>query len=153
MNDYLMSKRKEIERIANLFDVASDINKKFSDKCSETKLLAVRDYYRAEDEYIKLAEKTLSVKGLGIADQNDCCSYISSIKSQLDSGQLNASLIDSLEALRTKYLESVLRPAVRQYIHNDGSDNRELKKIYGNAMKIDNLLEVIQFMSKVQRVE
>ena len=148
-----MSKRKEIERIANLFDVASNINKTFLDKCSETKFLAVRDYYRAEDEYIKLAEKTLSVKGLEIEDMDDCCSYLSSIMSQLESGQLNTRLIDTLDSLRSKYLEYVLRPAVMQYIHNDKSNNQELKKLYSNAMKIDNLLEVIQFMNKVQRVE
>lgn len=148
-----MSRRKEIERIGNLFDVASDLSQSFLEKCAETKYLALKDYYRAEDEYIKLAEKTLSVKGLGITDKDDCCSYLYSVKSQLESGQLNEGLIDALEALRGKYLEFVLRPAVRQYMQNDEYNKRELKKLYSNAMKIDNLLEVVQFMNKVQPVE
>ena len=148
-----MSRRKEIERIGSLFNAASDMNKTFLDKCSETKFLAVRDYYRAEDEYIKLAEKTLSIKGLGITGIEDCCSYLINIKSQLESGQLNTRLIDALGALRARYLEYVLRPAMKHYIHNEESNNRELKTLYSNALKIDNLLEVIQFMNKVQRVE
>jgi len=148
-----MSKRKEIERIGNLFNVASDLNKTFLDKCAETKFLALKDFYRAEDEYIKLAEKTLNGKGLGISDKDDCCRYLYNVKSQLESGHLDVKLIGALETLRAKYLEYILRPAVRLYIHNDESNNRELKTLYNNAMKIDNLLEVIQFMNKLQRVE
>ncbi len=148
-----MSNRKEIERIGNLFDVAADLGKTFLDKCAETKFLALKDYYKAEDNYIKLAEKTLSVKELGITGRDDCCSHLYTVKRELESGQLDAKLIDALEALRTKYLKYVLSPAVRQYIHYGGSNNRELKKLYSNAMKIDNLLEVVQFMNKVQRVE
>ncbi|MBE0525539.1 MAG: hypothetical protein IH631_01255 [Candidatus Thorarchaeota archaeon] len=45
-----MSNPKELERIGNLFNAASDLNKTFLDKCSKTKFLAVKDNYRAEDE-------------------------------------------------------------------------------------------------------
>ena len=148
-----MSNPKELERIGNLFNVATNLNKTFLDKCSKTKFLAVNNYYQAEDEYIKLAEKTLSVKSLGIASKDDCYGCLSNVKSVLQSGQLDSGLIDALENLRATYLESILRPAVKQYIHNDTTNNRGLKKLYTNALKIESLLEVIQFMNKVHTIE
>ena len=148
-----MSNPKELERIGSLFNAATNVSRAFLDKCSKTKFLAVKDYYRAEDEYIKLAEKTLSFKSLGISGKDDCYGCLSTVKSELESGQLDSSLVDALERLRTTYLESVLRPAVKQYIHNDTSNNQTLKKLYTNALKIENLLEVIQFMNKVHTIE
>ena len=148
-----MSNPKELERIGNLFNAASDLSKTFLDKCSETKFLAVKDYYRAEDEYIKLAGRTLSVKGLGIAGKDDCYGCLSIVKSELEAGKLNEGLIDALEGLRATYLENILKPAVKQYIHNDTSNNRALKKLYTNALKIENLLEVIHFMNRVHDIE
>ncbi|MGY5879825.1 MAG: hypothetical protein RTV31_06220 [Candidatus Thorarchaeota archaeon] len=148
-----MSNPKELERIGNLFKAATNLSKTFLDECSKTKFLAVKDYYRAEDRYIKLAEKTLSVKSLGIAGKDDCFGCLSSVKSELESGQLDSGLVDALEDLRATYLENILRPAVKQYIHNDSTNNQGLKKLYTNALKIENLLEVIQFMNKVQTIE
>jgi len=150
---YSMPNPKELERIGNLFTAATNVSKAFLNQCSETKFLAVKDYYRAEDEYIKLAEKTLSIKSLGIAAKDDCYGCLSNVKSELESGQLDSGLIDALENLRATYLESILRPAVKQYIHNDAASNRGLKKLYTNALKIENLLEVIQFMNKVHTIE
>lgn len=148
-----MSNRKELEKIGNLFNAANDLSKTFLDKCSKTKFLSLKDYYRAEDEYIKLAGNTLSVKGLGIIGKGDCYGCISNVKSELESGQLNKDLIDALEGLRDTYLENILKPAVQQYIHNDATNNQEIKKLYTNALKIENLLEVIQFMNKVHDME
>jgi hypothetical protein len=150
---YVMSGKKELEKIGNLFNAATDVSKEFLDKCSKTKFLAVKDYYKAEDEYIKLAEQTLSYKGLEIADQDDCYGRLSHVKSELESGQLDGGLIEALENLRAAYLESILRPAVKQYIYNDGVNNQSVKKLYDNAVKIENLLEVIQFMKKVRITE
>jgi len=148
-----MSNPKELERIGNLFNASTNLSKTFLDKCSKTKFLAVKHYYQAEDEYIKLAEKTLSVKSLGIAAKDDCYGCLSNVKSELESGQLDSGLIDALENLRATYLENILRPAVKQYIHNDTTNNRGLKKLYTNALKIENLLEVVQFMNKVHTIE
>jgi hypothetical protein len=148
-----MSDPNELERIGNLFDVATNVSETFLEECSKTKFLAVNDYYKAEDEYIKLAEKILCEKKLGIVANDDCIGRLSNVKSELESGQLDSRLIDALESLRVAYLESVLRPAVMDYIHNDRINDRGLKKVYTNALKIENLLEVIQFMNKVQTIE
>ncbi len=148
-----MSNPKELERIGSLFNAASGRSKSFFDKCSKTKYLAVKDYYRAEDEYIKLATKTLSVKGLGIVGKDDCFGCLSSVKTVLESGQLNQGFVDALESLRASYLDSKLKPAVRQYLHNETVNKRALEKLYTNAMKIESLIEVIQFMNKVQDIE
>lgn len=148
-----MSNPKDLERIGNLFNAASDQSKSFFDRCSKTKFLAVKDYYRAESEYVKLAKKTLSVKTLGITGKSDCFGCLSSVKTALESGQLNQEYIDALENLRTTYLDRMLRPAFRQYIHNDAVNKQALEKVYTNAMKIESLIEVVQFMNKVQDIE
>jgi hypothetical protein len=148
-----MPNPKELEKIGNLFNAASGQGKPFFDKCSKTKFLAVKDYYRAEDEYIKLASKTLSGTGLGIAQKDDCYGCLTSVKSELESGQLNQEFIVALENLRSTYLDRILKPAFRQYIHNDAANKQSLEKLYTNAMKIESLIEVFQFMSKVQNIE
>ena len=148
-----MSNPRELERIGNLFNAATGQNKSFFDKCSKTKFLAVKDYYRAEDEYVKLATKTLSVEKLGITGNDDCFGCISSVKTALETGQLNQGYIDALENLRATYLDRMLRPAFRQYIHNDTANKQALERLYNNAMKIESLIEVVQFMNKVQDIE
>ncbi|MFW9843741.1 MAG: hypothetical protein ACFFEV_04130 [Candidatus Thorarchaeota archaeon] len=131
----------------------SDRSKSFFDECSKTKFLAVNDYYRAEDEYVKLATKALNIKKLGIEGDGDCYGCLSSVTTALESGQLNQSFIDALETLRTTYLDRMLRPAFRRYIHNDAENKRSLENIYTNAIKMERLIEVIQFMNKVQDTE
>ena len=148
-----MSNPRELERIGNLFNAATGQNKSFFDKCSKTKFLAVKDYYRAEDEYVKLATKTLSVEKLGITGNDDCFGCISSVKTALETGQLDQGYIDALENLRSTYLDRMLRPAFRQYIHNDTANKQALEKLYNNAMKLESLIEVVQFMNKVQDIE
>ncbi|MBE0525540.1 MAG: hypothetical protein IH631_01260 [Candidatus Thorarchaeota archaeon] len=95
----------------------------------------------------------MSVKGLGIAGKDDCYRCLSSVKSELEAGQLNKGLIDALEGFRATYLENILKPAVKQHIHNDALNSQALKKLYTNALKIENLLEVIHFMNKVHDIE
>jgi hypothetical protein len=148
-----MPNPKELERIGSLFNAATDRSKAFFDKCSKTKFLAVKDYYRAEDEYVKLATKALSVKKLGITGNDDCHGCLSNVTTALESGQLNQGFVDALENLRATYLDNKLRPAFRQYIHNDAFSKQTLEKLYTNAMKIESLIEVIQFMNKVQSIE
>jgi len=148
-----MSDPNELERIGNLFNAASDRSKSFFDKCSKTKYLAVKDYYRAEDEYVKLATQTLSIKKLGIAEEDDCYAWLSSVKTALESGQLSRGYVDALENLRAIYLDRMLKPAVRQYLDNEAVNKQSLEALYTNAMKIESLIEVIQFMNKVQDIE
>jgi hypothetical protein len=71
----------------------------------------------------------------------------------LESGQLDSALLDALEKLRSAYVERMLKPAFRQYIQNEESYDRDIEKMYSNAMKIESLIEVIQFMNKVQEIE
>ena len=147
-----MSNPKKLEKLGRLVAIASDNSRTFFDKCSKTKILAVNDYYRAEDEYIRLATQTLDAKGLGIGDRGDCTMYLSCVKSALETGQLNQDLIDALENLRATYVESLLRPAFKRYFNND-SDKKALEQFYTNAVKIESLIEVFQFLNKVQNLD
>ena len=144
---------KQIERVGSLFSTLSDKSKPFLEKCTKTKFLAIVDYDRASDEYVKLARKTLSTKGLGIVDVDDCQGSLSDVKNALDSLQLDTDLMDALENLRSTYLESMLKPALKRYLQSESCAKGDIEKLYMNAMKIDSLIEVMQFMKRIERIQ
>jgi hypothetical protein len=147
-----MPKHKEIERVGSLFNKISDGSRPFLEKCSRTKFLAVDDYPRATEEYVKLAKETLSNKGLGLAEGNDCQGCLSDVRSALDAHSLNADLVGALQDLRSTYLESMLKPAFKRYIQSDSFTKGDIERLYMNALKIDSLIEVIQFMKRLERI-
>jgi uncharacterized UBP type Zn finger protein len=147
-----MPEPKEIEIVSSLFNTISNRRKPFLEECSKTKFLAVSDYNRATDEYIKLVRQTLSNKGLGLTNGNDCQGCISNVISSLESYELDKGLLDALEDLKSTYLERMLKPAFKQYLQNDSYAKADIEKLYMNALKIDSLIEVIQFMKRVERI-
>jgi hypothetical protein len=147
-----MPEPKEIERVGRLFSTLSNRSKPFLEKCSKTKFLAVNDYNRAANEYVKLAKKTLSNKGLGLENGNDCQGCISNVRDSLDSFQMDASLLKALEELRSTYLENMLKPAVKRYLQSENSTKTDIEQFYMNALKIDSLIEVVQFMKRIERI-
>ena len=143
---------KELERLGGLFSLASGKNRPFLDRCSETKYLAVRDYTRATSVTVELAKQTLKEANSGLTGQTDCKKYLTKLQSAVESGQLDTSVIHALEKLRSKYLEKVLRPAVRTYLKNKEMKTTEIELLYNDALRIDGLLEVVQFLKKVEPV-
>jgi hypothetical protein len=147
-----MRKNKEIERVSSLFNKLSDRSKPFLDKCSRTKFLAVNDYASAADAYMKLVRETLSNKGLGLINQTDCQDCLLSVRNALDTYQLNSDLVNALQDLRLTYLESILKPAFKQYIQSDIYTRKDIENLYMNALKIDSLIDVIQFIKRIERI-
>ncbi|MDH4214103.1 MAG: hypothetical protein OEV85_09300 [Candidatus Thorarchaeota archaeon] len=147
-----MPEPSEIERVGSLFSSISDQSKPFLDKCSKTKFLAVSDYNRAADEYVKLARQTLSNKGLGLPNGNDCQGCLSNVKSALETYQLDTGLLSALEDLRSTYLESMLKPAFKRYLQSESYTKADIEHLYMNALKIDSLIELIQFMKRIERL-
>lgn len=147
-----MPARRELDRIGGLFNLASDKNRPFLMQCSETKYLAVRDYSKATSRTVELARQTLREANSGLTGQADCQRYLSTIQNVVESGQLDARVIGALEKLRSKYLEKVLRPAVRSYLENEDRKTAEIEALYNDALRIEGLLEVVQFLKKVEPV-
>jgi hypothetical protein len=143
---------KELERVGGLFNLASDRSRPFLDRCSETKYLAVRDYSRASRLTVELAKQTLKEANSGLTSHDDCKRYLVTLRRAVESGQLDTSIIHTLEKLRSKYLEKVLRPAVRTYLQNDDLKPTEIETLYKDALRIEGLLEVVQFLKKVEPV-
>ncbi len=143
---------REIERVGSLFSTLSDRSKPFLDKCSKTKFLAVSDYNRATDEYVRLARQTLSNKGLGLPNGNDCQGCLSNVITALEAYQLDTDLLHALEDLRSTYLESMLKPAFKQYLQSESYTKADIEQLYMNALKIDSLIEVIQFMKRIEKL-
>ncbi|MFW9805326.1 MAG: hypothetical protein ACFFFK_01195 [Candidatus Thorarchaeota archaeon] len=147
-----MPGQKELERIGGLFSLASEKHRPFLDRCSETKYLAVRDYSQATSITLELARQTLKEANRGLLGQDDFKKYINVLQNALESGHLDSGLIQSLENLRSKYLEKVLRPAIRTYLEDDKRKTSEIESLYTDALRIDGLLEVVQFLKKVEPV-
>lgn len=143
---------KELERLGGLFNLASDKSRPFLDRCSETKYLSVRDYNRATSVTAELAEQTLREANSGLTSSADCKKYLGTLRSAVESGQLDKSVISTLEKLRSKYLEKVLSPAVRSYLKNNELKTTEIELLYNDALRIEGLLEVVQFLKKVEPV-
>lgn len=147
-----MSNRKELERIGGLFSLASEKHRPFLDRCSETKYLAVRDFGQATSIVVELARQTLQEANGRLLRQDEFKKYINVLQNALESGHLDSGLIKTLENLRSKYLEKVLRPAVRTYLEDDKRKTSEIESFYKDALRIDGLLEVVQFLKKVEPV-
>jgi hypothetical protein len=136
---------KELEKLGGLFDTVTGRSKPFLKRCSETKILAVEDYARASTECIELARQTLCIENQGVNS-----SVLEKAKSAIELGQLDNSLVEALENIRKSYLESVLRPAVRLYLNSEERTIGDIEALYTSALRMDGLLEVVQFLTKVQ---
>ncbi|TFF93707.1 hypothetical protein EU546_05895 [Candidatus Thorarchaeota archaeon] len=137
---------KELEKLGGLFDKVTGRSKPFLDRCAQTKFLAVEDYTKAANEFIQLAKQTLNVEETKV--NADC---LDKVKNAVKSGQLDGVLVDELRRLRTSYLESVLRPAVKSYLTSEDGTIAEIESLYTNAVRIDGLLECLQFLSRVNQ--
>ncbi|MGD9397319.1 MAG: hypothetical protein PVJ05_12880 [Candidatus Thorarchaeota archaeon] len=140
---------KELERLGGLFNLASDKSRPFLDRCSETKYLAVMDYKRATSITVELARQTLEEANSGLTSRDDCRRHLITLQRAVESGQLDTRVISALEKLRSNYLEKVLRPAVRTYLENEDLKTTEIERLYNDALRIEGLLEVVQFLKKV----
>ncbi len=143
---------KELERIGGLFRLASERNRPFLDRCSETKYLAVRDYSSATSKAFELARQTLKEANSELTNRADCKKLLGTVQRAVESGQLDTSVIYALENLRSKYLEKVLSPAVKSYLEDDGLKLTQIDLLYNDALRIEGLLEVVQFLKKVEPV-
>ncbi|MFW9964792.1 MAG: hypothetical protein ACFFCX_14585 [Candidatus Sifarchaeia archaeon] len=147
-----MPSPEELERLGNLFTLAAERNRPFLDRCSETKYLAVRDYDKATKIIFELTNQTLKEANSGLMDLSDCKGDLTKLKNVVESGHLDTDFILALERLRSKYLEKILGPAVRTYLRNEDLKPIEIETLYNDALRIEGLLEVVQFLKKVEPV-
>ncbi|MHA3962798.1 MAG: hypothetical protein AM325_004585 [Candidatus Thorarchaeota archaeon SMTZ1-45] len=143
---------KELERLGNLFTLASERNRPFLDRCSETKYLAVRNYDKATTITVELTKQTLKEANSGLTSLEDYERFHTKLRSVVESGQLDNEFIRILEKLRSKYLEKVLRPAIHTYLRNEDLKPIAIEALYNDALRIEGLLEVVQFLKKVESV-
>lgn len=136
---------KELEKLGGLFDTVAGQSKPFLKRCSDTKILAVEDYARAHHECIELARQTLNIDNPNINP-----SSLAKARHAVESGQVDSSLAKALKKVRASYLDSVLRPAVKSYLVSEDNSIAELEQLYMRALRMDGLLEVVQFLTKVQ---
>ncbi|NHJ14718.1 MAG: hypothetical protein EAX95_13645 [Candidatus Thorarchaeota archaeon] len=141
---------KELEKLGGLFEQASDRSRPFLEKCSETKYLAITDYPKAADQYIVLAKYTLEEQAARYEAKRKCNLQMAAVKTALESGQLGPELVIALRNFKQSFFDGVLRPAVRGYLANEIS-KAEVESVYESAIRIDSLLEAVQFLGRVQK--
>ncbi len=144
---------KELERLGNLFQLASERNRPFLDRCSEAKYLAISDFDSAMNVAIKLARQAFSDFNLNPRAGDDCKTCLERVKGRIETGQLDNDFIHALEDFRYQYLEKVLRPAVQEYLRSEELKSKEIDRLYYNSLRIKELLGVVQFLKKVEPVE
>jgi len=145
-----MPKLGELENLGYLFEKATDRSRDFLDRCSETKFLAVRDFSRAEDEYITLAKRALEAPSKRNMSSTKCKRQLAAVKKALASGQLGPEYIAALQALRQSFFNGVLKPTVKAYLTQNAL-KEDVESLYESAICIEGLLEVVHFLEKIQR--
>ncbi|MFW9889803.1 MAG: hypothetical protein ACFFER_16565 [Candidatus Thorarchaeota archaeon] len=146
-----MKTPRELETLSGLFGSVTDRTRLFLAQCSETKYLAVMDFNRALDQYISLARQAWDGPRKKQVASQECRQHYLAVKNGLESSQLSSELVNALECLRRAFLQDVLKPAMKQYMMRSIRLER-IEKLYESVMKIDGLLEIVQFFGKVQKV-
>ncbi len=141
---------KELERLGGLFEKATTRSQQFLEKCTETKYMAISDFSKAEDEYITMAKGVLENPGKRKTILKKCEQQLAAVKSALESGQLGPEYIEALQNLRQSFFNGVLKPAVKAYLSKNAPRD-EVESLYERAIYIEGLLEVVQFLGKIQR--
>jgi hypothetical protein len=146
----LMRAPRDLGTLSGLFGSVTDRTRPFLNRCSETKYLAVTDFSKATDQYFALARQALEGPERKVVSEEKCREQYHAVKTALESGQLGPELVDALQCLRKTFVQSILKPAMQEYMSNSGSSDR-VEKLYESALQIDGLLEVVQFFGKVQK--
>ncbi len=146
----LMKAPKELETLSGLFGSVTSKTRPFLDRCSETKYLAVTDYNRAITQYFDMAKQVLEGPGKRMIFTERCKPEYSAVRSALESGQLSPELIDALQGLRNTFVREILKPAMKEYMNSPLSSDL-VEGLYESALRIDGLLEIVQFFGKVQK--
>lgn len=141
---------KDLETLSGLFGSVTNRTRPFLNRCSETKYLAVTDFNRATDQYFILAKQALERPEKKLVSAKKCREQYHAVKSALASGQLGPELVDALQCLRRTYVESILKPAMKEYMSSSVTSER-VENLYEFVLQIDGLLEVVQFFGKVQK--
>lgn len=141
---------KELEKLGGLFEKASDRSRLFLERCSETKYLAITDFAKAKNQYIGLARLALEEQKATYEARQSCRSQLAVVKSALETGLIGPDLVEALRTFKQSFFDSVLQPAVRGYLTNKAS-KAEVESLYESAIRLDGLLEAVQFLGRVRR--
>ncbi len=146
--DFAMSSSENLDRLKQLMEQVAGKNIPLLQRCSEAKILAVQDFDSAIDKYLKIASEILT-RSDEVDSRVD--RELSEVKTALSSDVLNQSFIHALKGLKSSYYESVLKPAVSQYLRDVSKSASSIENIYERAVEFDKLLEVVEFFHKVNQ--
>ncbi len=142
----------DLAKIGGILQSIEQRNKEFLDKCSDTKLLAIRDIVEAEKICRTLAIEALDDSLIGLSKGLSCASKIIDLKSALHSHGLTEEMVSEISKLRSAFMHELVRPTVKGYLTNQGQPLTKVETLYAGAQRLDRLLEVIRFLNRVQEV-
>jgi hypothetical protein len=103
------------------------------------------DYGKAIDQYRDLAFQVLKQSDPSMPPAE----FLSAATTALDSSDKVDEFIEVLRKLRSNYYESVLNPAVKKFLIDETQTPSDVSHYYERAVRIDGLLEVVEFLKRV----
>ncbi|TFG07113.1 hypothetical protein EU538_09210 [Candidatus Thorarchaeota archaeon] len=146
-----MPKPGEMDRLTGLLDAISLRSRPFLVECSEAKMLAISNIDLALERYWNLTRQALDNVDVSLPEELGSDRYFDIVRQALETGVLSASYVDALEKLRSGFLNVVLRPAVGVYLKKQTEQTSELERLYENALRLDGLLELANFLRRVSK--
>ena len=142
-----MTPDPKIKRVAGLLQAANGRScERFIEQCSQAKILSLFDPSRAIEEYRSLANQALITESM--TGNANCQDAIHVAIESLSRGVVDKRYLKALEKLKEVYFERVLRPAVHSYIETGTGQLSKMRSLYDNALKIDSLLHVAEFLTR-----
>ncbi len=149
VRSFHMSERESMKKLGRLLGEIASVEEVFLKRCSEVTLLAMTDYPSALKECLALASDMFD-ECTG-EPEDPCCKFAASVKSALERGELDQSLVADLRSLRQEYVQAVLQPAVRSYLIGDNEGRDNVVNVYAKALAIDRLLDLMALFQRVSR--
>ncbi|MBD3160421.1 MAG: hypothetical protein GF309_16695 [Candidatus Lokiarchaeota archaeon] len=143
---------KSFDRIGGLLEKIAKSRRPVLDECAETKYMAVQNPEGAQHTYMQLLRTNLLSSDVLDSAKSTCPDEIEKLDKLAKGNRIKQGLVSTLQSLRSRYLDTVLRPAVKQYINGNKESERDVERLYDSALLLDELLEIGHFIERVAGV-
>ncbi|MBS3795666.1 MAG: hypothetical protein KGY80_12250 [Candidatus Thorarchaeota archaeon] len=143
---------KSFDRIGDLLEKIAKSRRPFLDECTEAKYMAVQNPDDAQHTYMQLLRTTLLSSDALDSAKSTCPEEIEKLDRLAKGDRIKQGLVSTLKALRSQYLDTVLRPAVKRYIKGSKDVEKNVEQLYDSALLLDELLEIGHFIERVAGV-
>ncbi len=143
---------KSFDEIGVLMNRLAKSRRPFLEECTNAKYLAIQSPEDAQHMYMQLLRENLLLSDALDPAKPTCPEEIKRIGKLAKGNQIKQGLVSALEDLRSQYVHTVLRPAMKQYLKGSKESEEQMECLYDSALLLDELLEIGQFIERVAGV-